>query len=206
MSGSVRDGWEHVFGMDTDPLTSRVAAGVTVAELARELRISPAQTRRALANAGLQTARQRTLKLSAEARGRDEAYLLLACPVHGDLLHGRDARGTYRCPKCNAGRVAQRRRSVKDQLVAEAGGACRLCGYGRCSRALGFHHVDPTAKAFGLAFGGISRSMEKARAEAAKCVLLCANCHMEVESGTVCLSLVSPGAIGGNSIGRVPDC
>ncbi len=192
--------------MDLVLLRARVAAGLTVAELARELETSPARTRGALARAGLQTTRQRTLRLSAEARARDEDHLLLSCSVHGELLHRRDVRGTYRCPKCNVGRVAQRRRTVKQQLVVEAGGACHACGYARCSRALGFHHLDPASKAFGLALGGVSRSLEKARAEATKCVLLCANCHMEVEAGLHEPSAIVAGAIGGNSIGRVPDC
>ena len=48
---------------------------------------------------------------------------------------------------------------------------------------LHFHHVDPTDKAFGLSGRGMALSLEAARAEAAKCVLLCSNCHAEVESG-----------------------
>ena len=72
---------------------------------------------------------------------------------------------------------------VKQILVAEAGGRCQLCGYERCSRALGFHHVDPASKSFTVAFGGLTRSIARARAEVGKCVLLCANCHMEVEAG-----------------------
>ena len=31
--------------------------------------------------------------------------------------------------------------------------------------------------------GGVARSLETARAEAAKCVLVCANCHAEIEAG-----------------------
>jgi 5-methylcytosine-specific restriction endonuclease McrA len=72
---------------------------------------------------------------------------------------------------------------VKRILVAEAGGACQLCGYDRCIAALEFHHRDPREKSFALSQRGVARSLEKARAEAAKCVLLCANCHSEVEAG-----------------------
>jgi hypothetical protein len=32
---------------------------------------------------------------------------------------------------------------------------------------------------------GVARSLEKARAEPRKCVLLCANCHAEVEAGVL---------------------
>ena len=69
--------------------------------------------------------------------------------------------------------------------MAEAGGRCVLCGYGRCVGALAFHHVDPSSKSFGLAEGGVGRSLENARAEVSKCVLLCSNCHAEVEAGMV---------------------
>jgi hypothetical protein len=76
-------------------------------------------------------------------------------------------------------------------LVAEAGGKCSLCGYARHPAALQFHHLDPGAKSFGLGVRGLTRSIEKLRAEAAKCVLLCANCHAELEVGAVELPVKS---------------
>jgi hypothetical protein len=90
--------------------------------------------------------------------------------------------------RCRAEAVTRRRR-VKEILVAEAGGACRLCGYDRCPAVLQFHHLDPGQKRFALAARGVARSLASARVEAAKCVLLCANCHAEVESGLVDLPL-----------------
>jgi hypothetical protein len=72
---------------------------------------------------------------------------------------------------------------VKEALVADAGGSCVLCGYSRCLAALEFHHLDPTVKRFSLAGRGVTRSLARAREEAQKCVLLCANCHAEVEAG-----------------------
>jgi hypothetical protein len=80
-----------------------------------------------------------------------------------------------------------RRRAVKAILVAEAGGACQICGYDRCLRALEFHHRDPGEKEFGIGRYGHTRSLARARAEVAKCVLLCSNCHMEVEDGLTSL-------------------
>ena len=38
-------------------------------------------------------------------------------------------------------------------------------------------------KNFSLSHEGVTRSLERAREEARKCVLLCANCHAEVEAG-----------------------
>ena len=72
---------------------------------------------------------------------------------------------------------------TKVRLVEEAGGACAVCGYDRLAGALHFHHLDPSEKSFALSVRGLTRSIADLRAEAAKCVLLCANCHAEVEGG-----------------------
>lgn len=168
---------------DPEVLRKQVEAGATLAALAQDYGVDRTVVRRELARAGLRTARQRVLATSEAARALGATSIMLACATHGEVMHRRDARGSYRCPHCNAMRVAAHRRAVKDKLVDEAGGACRTCGYDRCSRALSFHHVDPSNKSFGLAMAGIARSLEKARAEAAKCMLLWANCHMEVETG-----------------------
>lgn len=90
----------------------------------------------------------------------------------------------FRCRLCRTGAVQRRRREIKRLLVEEAGGACVLCGYDQSLAGLHFHHVDPSEKAFALSRQGVTRSLAAARAEAAKCVLLCSNCHAEVESGT----------------------
>jgi 5-methylcytosine-specific restriction endonuclease McrA len=69
----------------------------------------------------------------------------------------------------------QRRRRRKRELVALFGGACMECGYALSVAALEFHHRNATTKEFSIAkFGG---SNVKLMAEAAKCDLLCANCH-----------------------------
>jgi hypothetical protein len=109
--------------------------------------------------------------------------MMRTCPHHGRVLFRLDARGTYRCPLCSQERVADRRRRVKLVLVEEAGGRCIECGYGVCPGALHFHHVEPRTKSFALSHEGVTRSLERAREEARKCVLLCANCHAEVEAG-----------------------
>jgi hypothetical protein len=72
---------------------------------------------------------------------------------------------------------------VKQILVEEAGGACALCGYDRHVGALQLHHIDRSTKRFSMSLRGVARSLERSQAEAAKCVLLCSNCHAEVEAG-----------------------
>jgi 5-methylcytosine-specific restriction endonuclease McrA len=72
-------------------------------------------------------------------------------------------------------------------LVEEAGGCCAICGYKRSVAALEFHHIVPAEKSFSLSHRGVARSLERARHEASKCVLLCSNCHAEVEAGVATL-------------------
>jgi hypothetical protein len=91
--------------------------------------------------------------------------------------------GRARCRKCRIERVSEWRRRTKARLVEETGGKCEICGYDRCFAALQFHHRDPSEKSFALSLRGRIRSIDRLRAEAAKCVLLCANCHAAVEVG-----------------------
>jgi hypothetical protein len=112
----------------------------------------------------------------------------MECGRHGLTEFWLEARGIYRCLQCRSEAVARRRRRLKEILVAEAGGVCSVCGYGRHIGALQFHHRPGEVKEFGLADRGFTRSLQAVRAEAKKCVLLCANCHFEVEAGIVTLA------------------
>lgn len=109
--------------------------------------------------------------------------LTLHCATHGTTSFIIENSGRVRCKRCRQHRVAEWRRRTKAKLVAEAGGACRLCGYDRCQAALEFHHLDPATKRFALSLRGVTRSVRELREEASKCALLCANCHAEVEVG-----------------------
>jgi hypothetical protein len=80
------------------------------------------------------------------------------------------------------GHAAPRR--IKQALVDEFGGGCVVCGYDRLLGNLHFHHVDPRQKAFAITMG-LGRSLAAYRGEAEKCILVCANCHGEIEAGLV---------------------
>ncbi len=67
-----------------------------------------------------------------------------------------------------------------------------ICGYNRSVVALEFHHLDPKQKDFGVAQRGITRAIEQVRREVEKCVLLCSNCHAEVERGVTKLPEAIP--------------
>lgn len=79
--------------------------------------------------------------------------------------------------------VADRRRRVKEFAVAYKGGKCLICGYSKYAGALDLHHVDPKTKTFGISAKGYTRSWDAIRKETDKCVLVCANCHREIEAG-----------------------
>ena len=73
------------------------------------------------------------------------------------------------------------RRNRKIRLINMLGGKCARCGYSRCFRALDFHHVDRSTKEFNLSNLGYTCSWDRLVKEAAKCELMCANCHREEE-------------------------
>jgi hypothetical protein len=78
--------------------------------------------------------------------------------------------------------VTRRKHEIRRLLVREAGGCCAICGYDRSIINLVFHHVDPSQKSFGLSMS-TTKSLATYREEAEKCVLVCANCHGEIETG-----------------------
>lgn len=111
--------------------------------------------------------------------------VLMECRHHGQVEFVLEGRGSYRCTQCRQERVARRRRALEEILVAEAGGACCMCGYARFLGALQFHHVDPSEKRLEISRNGITLALPVLREEARKCVLVCSNCHAELEGGHV---------------------
>ena len=81
--------------------------------------------------------------------------------------------------------VKRRRKKLKMMAVELKGGKCTMCGYNRCIHALEFHHVDPSQKEFALGTSGLTRSWDRIKKELEKTILLCANCHREVEESFV---------------------
>lgn len=167
-------------------LVELVEAGLTLREIAARLDRSTSTVRHWMGRYGLKTARRRRRQPLGNPKRTK-----LSCRRHGSTEFVLEGRGYYRCVKCRLEAVAKRRRVIKRTLVQEAGGRCLLCGYSRCQRALQFHHVDPATKSFQIGDRGHSRALERSRDEARKCVLLCGNCHVEVEAGIVEVSLNS---------------
>jgi hypothetical protein len=87
-----------------------------------------------------------------------------------------------RCNSCCANGWRDRR-ELKQRMVDYKGGACVLCGYSKCLRAMDFHHLDPSSKRFNIA-SSHNRRWEALRLELDKCMLICSNCHFELEADT----------------------
>jgi transposase-like protein len=179
-------------GLTREQLESLVDEGLTIEMIAQHFGVADSTAKKWLKRHGLKTQAAKRLSALAVVRQTGQREIELECGRHGltrFVVVGSMPR--LRCAKCRSEAVARRRRRVKEILIVEAGGKCLLCGYARHSGTLQFHHLDPAAKSFGLGERGLTRSIEKSRAEAAKCVLLCANCHAEVEAGLVELPVKS---------------
>ena len=128
------------------------------------------------------------LKQRGRPPATDSTAELRVCRHHGLVTFHRCSQGQrgYRwvCKRCAGEAVTRRLQKVKRILVEEAGGCCAVCGYARCMVNLHFHHVDPATKSFALSVAS-GKGLAKLRAEATKCVLVCANCHGEIESGVI---------------------
>jgi hypothetical protein len=111
------------------------------------------------------------------------------CDRHGVTEFAQYSAGPSRgyrwsCKRCVGEAVTRLKQKLKRILVEEAGGCCAVCGYDRCIVNLGFHHVDPSKKSFAMSMA-VGRSIAAFREEAKKCVLVCANCHGEIEAGLI---------------------
>jgi len=183
-----------VFDVERASLETGIGEGLSIAQLAARFGCSKGSVRYWMGKYGLRTANPPKRAAPPEfvaARKAGLRSVIGRCCVHGSGRFVLEGSGYYRCVRCRAARVSDRRRKVKQILISEAGGACVLCGYRRSARALEFHHLDPASKGFALSSKGQARSLESLRAEATKCVLLCSNCHAEVEDGLMTVPIHS---------------
>ncbi|OWZ90437.1 hypothetical protein B9J07_28025 [Sinorhizobium sp. LM21] len=84
--------------------------------------------------------------------------------------------------------VASKKRKSNNELVANLIAEAKTNGCIRCDEVdhacLDFHHKDPVDKLFGIAVGRRKEmSVELIRAEIAKCVVFCKNCHSKFHAG-----------------------
>jgi transposase/DNA-directed RNA polymerase subunit RPC12/RpoP len=193
-------------GLAFRDLEQFIDEGLSVKQIALRTGFSSAAVNYWLNRFGLVTRAAKRRADGRRAKADGCVVTTMDCAAHGRTEFVLEGRGAYRCLKCRRERVADRRRRVKEILVAEAGGACALCGYDRVPAALQFHHLDPTMKSFGIGEQGATRSIAAMRAEAAKCVLVCANCHAELEADLQTLDETADRVIAGPEASAPARC
>ena len=87
-----------------------------------------------------------------------------------------------RCKQCHRDMMRERAHRTFAWLYGVVGNKCKACGYDKCQAALELHHRNPEEKDFQISKAQ-SYNKDRLLREAAKCVLLCANCHREVHNG-----------------------
>jgi len=160
-----------------ETLTTLVEAGATISEIATAVGRSRSAVRHWLARYQL-----RTLRSAQRVAGAGPPMVSRRCRTHGQTEFVLEGRGYYRCRRCRIARSSEQRRRDKRRLVRVHGDRCARCGYDRCVAALEFHHLDPRRKSFDISRGSGRKGSARLADEAAKCVLLCSNCHAEVEA------------------------
>jgi predicted HNH restriction endonuclease len=88
------------------------------------------------------------------------------------------------CKVCVTVQTMERLKTYKEQAVAYLGGSCKMCGYNKYIGVLEFHHIDRFVKDSNYA-SMRNWSFDSKKGELDKCILLCANCHREVEAGII---------------------
>ena len=189
-------------GIERERLEPLIAAGRTIAEIAAEVGMSATTVRYWLRRYDLRTRNRvgpRHGQVTRTAKAAGIAIRTIDCIHHGPTDFVIEGRGYYRCKRCLTEAVMRRRRRLKELLVEEAGGCCCVCGYDHYLGALEFHHLDPREKRLELSTNGVTLSLDALRAEARKCVLVCSNCHAEIDAGLTPLPVKLPQAREGNA-------
>jgi hypothetical protein len=128
-------------------------------------------------------------KMISAKLGRSEKTVLYwerkygLSPAFASFGNGRRTRSLKEMSEAMIKEPIVHRRRIKARAIKYKGGRCVICGYDRCNAALEFHHLDKALKSFGFSRNGIIRSWDSIVKELDKCVLICANCHREVEAG-----------------------
>lgn len=91
---------------------------------------------------------------------------------------GRRTKSTY-CRSCILEYNHEREQQFKIDIIKLKGGKCSKCGYKKNISALELHHLDPNEKEFNFAHK--TALTDKLIKELEKCILVCSNCHRELE-------------------------
>jgi hypothetical protein len=125
--------------------------------------------------------KEKILQLRKEGKSYNEICDILQCSKSTVSWHC--------CNKSTKKSILEKRNNkrIKDRrdLKILHGGKCFVCGYYKCLRALEFHHKNPKQKKDTVGNLMRDKGVKAAHKESKKCVLLCGNCHCELEEGLI---------------------
>ena len=124
-------------GVDRETLAGLVERGPSGRQIGEEIGLSFQAIRYWLKRFGPADRAHSTIR----AATGEAADVSARVPGHGWTDYVRTGPAATTAARMRDGRVATRRRRIKEILVAEAGGRCRVCGYDIYIGALQFHHV-----------------------------------------------------------------
>ena len=102
----------------------------------------------------------------------------------------------YNCiPEGKNNDAALIRRLVKDKIVRLKGGQCACCKQYYPNAVYDLHHTDPNQKDFNLGNKESTVKLDVCLKEAAKCILVCANCHRMIHSGDIQIAIGNDGEV-----------
>ena len=104
------------------------------------------------------------------------------CSINDFYNKGKKLNGYGWCKACLNTYTVEKQRKLKIMCIEYKGGKCFICGYNSFAGALDFHHLDPKTKDFNISRVK-NKKFDSIKNELDKCVLLCSNCHREVEGG-----------------------
>lgn len=81
------------------------------------------------------------------------------------------------CNVCGSCDTTKRRWEARIELIELLGGKCSRCGFKGNPASLQFHHLNRSEKKYALYSKNLLRADRYE--EAKKCILLCANCHID---------------------------
>lgn len=161
--------------MNREKLEKLVENELSQRQIADTLNVSQATVKYWLKKHKLKTTRSKNV----------ESYLCKSCGCSDKarmMNKGNGRKSQSLCKKCHNENTIKKGRKNKDLLLLYKGGKCERCEYNECSDALEFHHVDPKSK--DPSFQSLRHwSLEKAKKEVDKCMLLCSNCHRAKHAG-----------------------
>jgi hypothetical protein len=103
------------------------------------------------------------------------------CIECGKLLKNEGwERWSKSCLACNRKKQRSLEKEERARIKQAFGNRCSVCGYDRCKAALHFHHKEGKKGLWKEIRKG-SVSLRELRARPERFVLLCANCHIELE-------------------------